>query len=132
MPIRRKDNGVIGEILNGMCLLAEEGAKAAEPGAQGGPFNMLIMFAPIILLFYFLIMRPERRKQAEHKQLLEAIKKNDRVVTIGGIYGVVANVQRDADRVTLKIDEANNIKIDVTFNAIARVMMDEPPAEEKK
>ena len=48
------------------------------------------------MLFYFLMIRPERRKQATHRSLLEGLKKNDRVVTIGGIYGVVMNVQRDA------------------------------------
>ncbi len=83
----------------------------------------------IFVLFYFLILRPEKRKQAEHKSLLEAIKKNDRVVTIGGIYGVVTNVLRDEDRVTLRIDEANNTKIDVTFSAIARVLGEEPEEE---
>ena len=63
--------------------------------------------------------------------MLEAIKKNDRVVTIGGIYGVVTNVLREEDRVTLRIDEANNTKIDVTFNAIGRVLGEEPEAEKK-
>ena len=47
------------------------------------------------------------------------------MVTIGGIYGVVMNVQRDTDEVTLKIDEANNTKMRVTFGAIARVLGDE-------
>jgi preprotein translocase subunit YajC len=122
---------------NAVWLLAEaaekgDAAKGAEPNAPGGiGLSMLMPFALIGLLFYFLILRPEKRKQADHKSLLEAIKKNDRVVTIGGIYGVVANVQRDADRVSLKIDEANNTKIDVTFSAIARVISDEPAAEKK-
>jgi len=92
---------------------------------------MMFPLALIFLLFYFLIMRPERRKQADHKSLLESLKKNDRVITIGGIYGVVANVQRDDDRVTLKIDEANNTKIDVTFNSIARVLVENADVEAK-
>ncbi len=50
------------------------------------------------------------------------MKKNDRVVTIGGMYGVVMNVQKDADEVTLKIDETNNTKIRVTISSIARVL----------
>ena len=62
---------------------------------------------------------------------MESLKKNDRVVTIGGIYGVVANVQRDADRVTIKVDEATNTKIDVTFGAVARVVSDQAETEEK-
>ena len=92
---------------------------------------MLFPLALIFLLFYFLIMRPERRKQADHKSLLESLKKNDRVITIGGIYGVVANVQRDDDRVSLKVDEANNTKIDVTFSSIARVLVENEAVETK-
>lgn len=76
-----------------------------------------------------MILRPERRKQAGHREQLKSLKKNDRVVTIGGIYGVVMNVQRDADEVTLKIDEANNTKIRVTLASIGRVVGDEPPAD---
>ena len=92
---------------------------------------MLFPLVLIFALFYFLIMRPERRKQADHKSLLESLKKNDRVVTIGGIYGVVANVLRDDDRVTIKVDETNNTKLDVTFNSIARVIVEETEAEAK-
>ncbi len=50
-------------------------------------------------------------------------------MTIGGIYGVVMNVQRDTDEVTLKIDEANNTKMRVTFGAIGRVVGDDVPGE---
>lgn len=92
---------------------------------------MLFPLVLIFALFYFLIMRPERRKQADHKSLLGSLKKNDRVITIGGIYGVVANVQRDDDRVTLKVDETNNTKLDVTFNSIARVIVDESDVDAK-
>jgi preprotein translocase subunit YajC len=107
---------------------AGQGAATQQPGSM---ISLMFPLVLIFLLFYFLIMRPERRKQSDHKRLLEAIKKNDRVVTIGGIYGVVANVQREADRVTLKVDEANNTKLDVTFGAIARVIVDEPEADAK-
>jgi preprotein translocase subunit YajC len=123
---------------NSVWILAEAAAEKvdpskADPNAAPGGFGtaMLMPLAAIGLLFYFLILRPEKRKQADHKSLLEAIKKNDRVVTIGGIYGVVSNVQKDGDRVTIKVDEANNTKIDVTFSAIARVISDEPATEKK-
>jgi preprotein translocase subunit YajC len=106
------------------------GAKPPEPGPSP-LFQLATLFLPLILLFYFLILRPERRKQADHKLLLAALKKNDRVVTIGGIYGIVANIQPDADRVTLKIDEATNTKIDVTFGSIARVIAAEPEAKKE-
>lgn len=116
-----------------ICAEAAGDAGAGGPGTggAGGIGTLLLPFAMIFVLFYFLILRPEKRKQAEHKTLLEAIKKNDRVVTIGGIYGVVTNVLREEDRVTLRIDEANNTKIDVTFNAIGRVLGEETEAEKK-
>ena len=73
-----------------------------------------------------LLYRPERQRQQQHKELLAALKKNDRVLTAGGIYGTVANVQRDIDRVTIRIDESNSVKIDVTLASIARVLQNEP------
>jgi preprotein translocase subunit YajC len=119
--------------LNGLTpLLAQaaeaEGANPPNPAAPGfGSFIPAVLAA--IVLYFFLIIRPERRKQAAHRTQLEALKKNDRVVTIGGVYGVVMNVQRDVDEVTLKVDETNNTKIRVTFGAIARVVGDEPAGE---
>ncbi len=84
----------------------------------------------IMFLGYLLFIRPEQRRSKEQKSLLDNLKKNDRVVTIGGIYGVVTNVQREQDRVTLKVDEANNMSIRVTFGAVARILAEES-AEEK-
>ena len=81
------------------------------------------------LLFYFMILRPERRRAASHRALLEGLKKNDRVVTIGGIYGTVTNVQRDADEVTIRVDETNNTKLRLTFSSIARVLGGEAAGE---
>jgi preprotein translocase subunit YajC len=122
-------------LLGMIWLLAEAEAPAAgKDAAQGGGslVQFLMPMAIIFFLFYFLILRPEKRKQADHKALLEGVKKNDRVVTIGGIYGVVTNTQRDADRVTIKIDETNNTKIDVTFSAIAKVIVEEQKTTENK
>lgn len=90
---------------------------------------MLPAFLIIGALFYFMIMGPERRKQKQQRAMIESIKKNDRVVTIGGIYGTVANVQREDDKVTLTVDEATNTKLRVTFGAIARVLGDETDAD---
>ena len=57
--------------------------------------------------------------------MLGALKKNDRVITAGGVYGVVTNVHREADEVTLKVDESSNVKLRVTLSSIARVLGDE-------
>ena len=63
------------------------------------------------VLFYVLMIRPERRKRAELSQMLANLKKNDRVVTIGGIFGTVVNVQQGLEEVTIKVDEGSNTKI---------------------
>jgi preprotein translocase subunit YajC len=54
------------------------------------------------------------------------LQKNDRVITIGGVYGVIMNVQRDSDEIILKVDESTNAKLRVTVSSIARVLGDQP------
>jgi preprotein translocase subunit YajC len=108
--------------------LLAQAPKAAPAAEEPGP-QLLQLFIPVvaaIALYYFMILRPERRKASGQRSRLDLLKKNDRVVTIGGIYGLVMNVNREADEVTLKIDEATNTKLRVTFGAIARVVGDEP------
>jgi preprotein translocase subunit YajC len=96
----------------------------AEPRGPAGPLEILVTYLPMLLIVlaaWILLYRPEREKQRRQQQLLAALKKNDRVITTSGIYGMVANVDRDADRVTIKIDESTNSKLTVTLASIARV-----------
>ena len=97
---------------------------APTPGGMFTPTSMLTLWLPMGLLFYFLLIRPQGKERAKRQNLLDSIKKNDRVVTIGGVYGVVTNVQRDSDEVTIKVDEATNTKLRVTRGSIARVLTD--------
>ena len=93
-------------------------------------FSQLLIAGPLILLaFYLILIRPQQRKDQEQRGLLSGLKKDDRVVTIGGIYGVVTHVRRDVDRITIKVDESNNTKIDVTVGAIARIISDDGGGE---
>jgi preprotein translocase subunit YajC len=75
-----------------------------------------------------MMIRPQKRQQQELRDMVNNVKENDRVVTIGGIYGVVTNVQRDADRVTIRVDEATGTKIKVGMSAISRVLSAEDEA----
>jgi len=101
--------------------------------AQGGGNNMLwsilTIWVPIGFVFWFLLIRPQQREKKQRQVMLSALKKNDRVITVGGIYGVVTNVHREADEVTIKVDEAANVKIRVTVGSIARVMVDESSSD---
>ena len=116
-----------------LVFAAEGGGQGAPPGGGGGGGggSTLMFFMPFIIimvLFYLLLMRPQKREQQKRQQMLSAIKKNDRVVTIGGIHGVVTNVRPEADEVTLKVDEASNTKLRMTLSSVARVVGDEAGA----
>lgn len=102
-------------------------AQADAPRAEPQPLEMLVGYLPLILIgitAYLLLFKPERERVKQQQSLLAGLKKNDRVVTSSGIYGTVANVERDADRVSLKVDDAANVKITVTLASIARVLAD--------
>ena len=111
-------------------LLAQ--ADGAPGGGSAWPMAQIIPLVAIGFLFYFIMIRPQRQQQMKHKAMIEALKKNDRVVTIGGIYATVANVHKEADEITLKIDEANNTKIRVAFSAVARVLEQSEPSDSTK
>lgn len=126
-------------ILSAAILFAEaDGAAGGAQGGEGGPGDFLrSYFLPLMLIMllyvWFIAGRPQRQERARQKAMLAALKKNDRVLTAGGIYGVVVNVDREAHHglgeVTLKVDEASNSKIRVQIGAIAQVFGDEPPAD---
>ena len=78
----------------------------------------LITFGVIILIFYFLIIRPQRKRDKEAKDMLAAIKKGDKIVTIGGIRGTVAVVKEST--VIVKVDD--NTRIEFSKNAISAVL----------
>ena len=118
-----------------LVLAANEDKAAPAPGGGQGPdfMQLLVLFAPLVLLFYFIVLRPQRRDQASRDAMLKALKKNDRVVTIGGIMGSVANISPDGQEVTLKVDD--NTRIKFLRSSIQRVVSaeteGEKPAETK-
>ena len=100
-------------------------AQAGQPRPQPWGLELLLTYLPmllIVLVAWLLLYRPERERQRWQQDLLAALKKNDRVVTAAGIYGIVANVDRENDRVTLKVDEAANVKITVTLSSVSKVL----------
>ena len=86
------------------------------------PFGgtQLIFLALMFVLMYMILFRGPRKKQQQHKQMIQSLAKNDRIQTIGGIIGTVVDI-RD-DEITLKIDESNNTKIKIIRSAIGRNM----------
>lgn len=74
-----------------MMFLTEGGTQPAG----GGLFSMLIMFLPIILIFYFLMIRPESKRKKEAEQLRKNLSVGDRITTIGGIVGTIVSIKDD-------------------------------------
>jgi preprotein translocase subunit YajC len=94
--------------------------------AQGGAaFLQFVPFIAIIAIFYFLIIRPQSKKQKDTQRMLDALKKGDRVVTIGGIHGVIQTVRDHS--VILKVDD--NVKLEFNRSAVSSV---ESAAREEK
>lgn len=92
----------------------------AAPGG-GGPFEFLISIAPILMIlpiWYFLMIRPQQRKIADHKAMINNVKRGDTVVTTGGIIGKVIRVVDDNE---LQIEIAENVRIRLVRNMIADV-----------
>lgn len=89
------------------------------PQAQtASPFMNLFPLILIFVIFYFLLIRPQKEKEKQHQKMLSNLSKNDDVVTTGGIHGTIVNVKDKS--VVLRVDE--NVKIEVEKNCVAYVV----------
>ncbi len=108
---------------------AENGGAPNGGGGLFGGFGMWLPLVVIFLLFYVLLIRPQRRKQADLAAMLGNLKKNDRVVTIGGIFGTIVNVQKDSEEVTVRVDD--DMRLRMLRSSIARVVSDKDPGDKQ-
>jgi len=104
----------MNQLSSGLALLQ------AAPGAgnsTGSMVSTLVTFGLVFVIFYFLIIRPQNKKQKETRKMIEAVKKGDKVVTAGGVHAVVYTVKEKT--VILKVDD--NTKMEFSKSAIASV-----------
>ena len=80
-------------------------------------FSTLIMFSLIILIFYFMILRPQQKRQKDRQKLLESIQKGDKVITVGGVHGTVVGLE---DK-TVLVQVADNVKLKYEKTAITTI-----------
>ncbi|MBO4403904.1 MAG: preprotein translocase subunit YajC [Treponema sp.] len=110
---------------------AGEAAASSEAlpqnGAAGSGFGMLIPLVAIVFIMYFFMIRPQSKKQKETQKMIDALKKGDKVVTIGGIHGTISLTKEKT--VIVKVDD--NVKIEFNRTAIATVIVDKPVVEDK-
>ncbi len=103
----------------------------AQAGGDNPLMSMLLLMAPVLFLFWLFMIRPQQREDDRRRKMLEALKKNDKVYTVGGIVGVVHSVDLEKKEVVLKLDDSNNTKVKFLLSAIAAIVVD-PQEEEKK
>jgi len=119
------------------ALIAAESAAPSpspEQAPPGGNYSLPIMMVLLFGVFYLLVWRPQSKKrkaeQKNREEMLKNLKKNDHVVTIGGIHGIVSTVTEE--EVVLKVDEKSDVRIRMAREAINKVVGPDGKEEEKK
>jgi preprotein translocase subunit YajC len=120
--------------ITNLLILAQQPASGAagEAATDGGwasvltnPFNFLLI---AMLLLWVMVILPQQRQSREQQKKIAAalagLKKNDHVVTVGGIHGVIVNASSDSPTVTIRIDDSTNAKMTINRDAIASVVTD--------
>jgi len=115
--------------MNWLAILA----MAPAPGAEGAPQQsgafMFVWLGLMVALFYFMLIRPQKRREKERQALLNAVKTGDRVLFAGGFLGVVANVKEK----TLIVKIADGVKVEIVRGAVSQVLdKGEAPEPEPK
>lgn len=100
-----------------MNVLALMAASPATGSSSASMMTSLFTFGLVIAIFYFMFIRPQRKRDKEAKEMLSAMKKGDRVVTIGGIHGTIVTVKDNT--VVVKVDDST--RIEFSKNAISTV-----------
>ncbi|MFH1397872.1 MAG: preprotein translocase subunit YajC [Candidatus Omnitrophota bacterium] len=96
-------------------------------GAQVNPLLNLVPLVFIFIVFYFLLIRPQKSKEKEQQKMLNSLEKNDEVVTVSGIHGTIVNVKDKT--ITLRIDD--NVKIELEKNCVAYIKKDQAAKQGK-
>ena len=114
------------EVVAPVATGAKDAVQNAANAAKDAPpaWMQFLPFIAIGLFFYFILLRPQQAEQRRRKELLTQLKKNDKVVTTGGLIGTIADISSDGSRVTLKVDD--NTRIKFLRSAILEPLKDTP------
>lgn len=107
-------------------------AQDAAPPQDG--LRSLLQFLPIVVIgvvMFWMMSRMKRQEARQREALLAALKKNDKVLTTGGIIGIVASLKEGDDEVVLKVDESSNVRLRVVRSAIVRILGPATAAEKE-
>ena len=112
---------------SGAALLMQGADGAAQPG--GSLVGMLVPMALIFVIFYFLLIRPANKKQKALQAMLEGLKNGDKVITTGGILGVVVGITDDVIHLKVSQLTKESVKIEISRNAVAALQKDQGEKE---
>jgi preprotein translocase subunit YajC len=101
-----------------LLLFLAQGQPAAPAPGPGGGFGFFVPFIFIFIIMYFMLFRPQKKRQQEQQRLIASLKTGDRVVTNAGIHGLIANVKET----TVMLKVADNVKVEMEKSAITNVL----------
>lgn len=105
----------------------------AQDAAAAGAAGIVMQLAPLILIFvvfYFLLIRPQQKRAKEHRTMLTALKRGDRIITAGGLIGSVTRVKDGSDEVEVEL--APNVRVNVVRSTIASLVRAPAAANDSK
>lgn len=113
------------DLFGTLTLLAQEGGKAGQKGGQDPWmwFHCTVLALLMFGVFWFMFIRPERQRRQEKENMLDNLRKNDEILTLGGIIGTVQQIKDD--RISIKVDDQRNTKIDISKKAVSDVLNDD-------
>ena len=107
-------------------LISEAWAQGAGGAGGGDIFSMMFPLVLIFAVFYFLLIRPQQKKMKDHREMLAAVRRGDKVVTGGGIIGTVAKVVSDDE---LQVEIAEGVKVKIARSTLSSVMSKTEPVK---
>ncbi len=94
----------------------------AQDANGGALWSNLVVLAPIPVIFYFLFIRPQQQTEQKRRSMMDTLKKNDKVLTTGGMYATVVSVDAVHDKVVLRVDDERGVKLAFTRASVARIL----------
>ncbi len=102
--------------------------QAGGQAGQGSPYSGIVLMGVMFAIFYFLLIRPQQKKAKEHREMVSNLKKGNRIITTGGIYGTIQSI----DETTIGLEIAEKIKIKIARGNVGALVSDFEAAQKKK
>ena len=110
--------------LAALFVIFAQAAPAAAGKPEANPLLQYLPLLPIPFIFWLMLIRPQQQQEKKRKEMINKLKKNDKVLTAAGMYGTVISVDEQGDRVQLRLDDDGKVKISFSRASIVRVLND--------